>query len=62
MTIIKQYDRICLNCNKGFNFNQLKEKREISFYQLDICPYCNSMNHVAGLFEGLELIKDENNR
>lgn len=46
-----QHDRICLNCNKGFDFNQLKEKREISFYQVDTCPYCNSMNHCAGLFK-----------
>ena len=41
---VKQWDRTCFDCNKGFNFEQM-----ISDHKG--CPYCEGINYAGVLYE-----------
>lgn len=47
---IKQYNRTCLDCHQGFDYDRAKLVSP-STTKVILCPHCRSMNHAAVLIE-----------
>jgi Zn finger protein HypA/HybF involved in hydrogenase expression len=41
---VKQWDRTCLDCNEGFNFEQMISNHKC-------CPYCEGINYACVFYE-----------
>jgi hypothetical protein len=41
---VKQWDRTCLDCNEGFNFEQMISNHKC-------CPYCEGVNYACVFYE-----------